>query len=243
MNLPFTTEQFLEVFKKYNTFFYPLQIVFVLLAIYTVILTFSETRNSGKIIFIILAALWFWMGIAYHVVFFSAINKAAYLFGALFCMEGIFLLLYALNTKTTFSFNRNPYKTTAMLLLIYALIIYPVTGYLYGHRYPYAPTFGLPCPTTIFTFGILLFSKTRLPFYAILIPVIWTVIGFSAAALLHMYEDSALLTAGVLFVALNSVKLKQPATAVAKLRHLAVPSKRYKHTLYESNTKNNGYSN
>ncbi|WP_262711009.1 hypothetical protein [Ilyomonas limi] len=38
MELPFTSEEFVEVFRKYNTTFYPLQILFVLLAIYTLMI-------------------------------------------------------------------------------------------------------------------------------------------------------------------------------------------------------------
>ena len=49
-----------------------------------------------------MAALWIWMGVAYHMLFFSQINKAAYLFGALFILEGILLLNYALRKRLNF---------------------------------------------------------------------------------------------------------------------------------------------
>jgi len=67
----------------------------------------------------------------------------------------------------------------------------------------------------------MLLSKNRLPFYIILIPVIWSVIGFSAAYILNIYEDSALLISGVLIIILNFVKPKKFTTGNAMPKHLA----------------------
>ena len=85
-------------------------------------------------------------------------------------------------------------------------MIYPLIGQYSGHAYPYAPTFGLPCPTTIFTLGVLLLLPYRLPWYIAIIPILWSVIGFSAAFMLGVVEDTALILAGILFVVLNSRK-------------------------------------
>src|SRR6476620_11747338 len=120
MELPFTSEQFLEVFRKYNTTFYPLQVVFLLLAIFTFLLALKPGKISGTLVLTIMAALWGWMGFVYHILFFSQINKAAFLFGILFILEGILLLNYALKEAVEFSFRKNPYRITSILLLIYA---------------------------------------------------------------------------------------------------------------------------
>jgi len=72
-----------------------------------------------------------------------------------------------------------------------------VLGYNLGHVYPYSPTFGLPCPTTIFTFGILLFTNEKMPVHLLIIPLLWSVIGFTAAINLIIYEDTGLLIAGL----------------------------------------------
>ncbi|MCU0579417.1 MAG: DUF6064 family protein, partial [Desulfobacterota bacterium] len=58
-------------------------------------------------------------------------------------------------------------------------------------------TFGVPCPTTIFTFGILLFTSGRLPKTVLAIPFIWSIIGFTAALTLGILEDIGLLVAGL----------------------------------------------
>jgi hypothetical protein len=85
-----------------------------------------------------------------------------------------------------------------MILILFSLIIYPLLGYLLGHIYPSSPTFGLPCPTTIFTFGMLLLNQKKCPIWILIIPLIWSIIGFTAVFQFRVLEDSGLLIAGLL---------------------------------------------
>jgi Family of unknown function (DUF6064) len=57
------------------------------------------------------------------------------------------------------------------------------------------PTFGLPCPTTIFTAGLLLLAAPHSRTLAI-VPIVWSVVGGSAAFLLGVSADYALPVAG-----------------------------------------------
>jgi Family of unknown function (DUF6064) len=212
MKLPFDSRQFLEVFKNYNHSIWPLQLVFLLSAIISVYLVIWKPMITGKIIPFILALLWIWMGVVYHLLFFSKINEAANIFGLLFIVQGILFLRYGL-TSQRFELKKDIYGITGSVLIIYALILYPLIGYYGGHQYPYSPTFGLPCPTTIFTFGMLVLSKQRVPFYMLIIPVIWALIGFSAVVKLGIYEDSGLLISAVLFTVVNLFKHKTLAHA------------------------------
>jgi hypothetical protein len=77
------------------------------------------------------------------------------------------------------------------------MLIYPILGQLLGHLYPRCPTFGVPCPTTIFTFGMLLWTIGKVPKYVLIIPLLWSIIGFSAAINLGIKEDIGLLIAGL----------------------------------------------
>ena len=197
MKLPFTLEQFLDVFRQYNISIWPVQVLLIVLAIVATYFSIFRKSYSDKIIVSVLAFLWLWMGIVYHLIYFSSINKAATLFGCLFVIQGLLLFYFGvIKDKLKFQFSLNRYGITGMALTMFALIVYPVLGYWLGHVYPSSPTFGLPCPTTIFTFGILLFSSSRIPFIVIIIPAIWSIIGFSAAVSLGMKEDTGLLIAG-----------------------------------------------
>ncbi|WP_339379209.1 DUF6064 family protein [aff. Roholtiella sp. LEGE 12411] len=41
--------------------------------------------------------------------------------------------------------------------------IYPLIGYSLERTFPSLPTFGIPCPTTIFTFGLLFWTNKKFP--------------------------------------------------------------------------------
>jgi len=163
--------------------------------------------KSDKIVALILSLFWLWMGIVYHLIFFTTINKAAYIFGAIFIIQGI-LFLFAGIFKNEFSFEFHPdkYGISGILLIVYALIIYPVLGYFLGHIYPSSPTFGLPCPTTIFTFGVLLLSDKKIPTYILAIPLIWSIIGFTAAFKFGVVEDTGLIIAALYTLAMLLIR-------------------------------------
>jgi len=84
-----------------------------------------------------------------------------------------------------------------VVLILYGMVLYPVLGYFLGHAYPASPTFGAPCPTTIFTFGLLLWTKGRVKWFLLVLPLIWSLIGFGAAVKLGIREDIGLLVAGL----------------------------------------------
>ncbi len=198
VSLPFTTSQFLAVFARYNLSVYPAQILLMLGAVITIILTIVPIKRGGSIIFGILGLLWLWMGGVYHCLYFSAINPLAYLFGALFILEAA-ILLYAgvAHGAGGFAWRRDGFSVAGLVCILYSLAVYPVIGTIAGHPYPELPTFGLPCPTTIFTFGILLLADRRVPWYLLVIPFVWACIGFFAALSLGITEDYGLLVAGV----------------------------------------------
>ena len=198
MKLPFSVEQFLQIFENYNLAVWPLQIMLNILALFAIGIVIRKQKFADKTISGILSFFWLWIGIVYHLLYFSAINKAAYGFGMLFIIQGvIFFISGVLQSKLSFSCQTNKYGMIGSLFLLYALIIYPIVGYRLGHQYPRSPTFGLPCPTTIFTFGLLLWTNKSIPKYILVIPLIWSVVGFGAALSLGIREDFGLLVAGV----------------------------------------------
>lgn len=197
--IPFTVDQFLNVFAQYNVAVWPAQIFFYAIGIVAICLGLSRKKASNRSISVILSLFWIWMGLAYHWWFFSAINGAALIFAALFVLEGIVLFIGGvLKDQLKFRFSLDLYGIVGSVFLVYALIVYPAFAYWLGHKYPAAPTFGLPCPTTIFTFGMLLWTSRRVPFYVLAIPLAWSFLGFWAAISLGMTEDFGLLAVGLI---------------------------------------------
>jgi len=211
MKPPFTKEEFLQVFANYNTSVRPLQIIILQLALLVIYFAIKKKSKSDQFISASLAFFWLWMGIVYHIIYFSKINKAAYLFGIFFIIQGLLFFYYGvMRNSISFTYRKDVWGITGSILIIYSIIIYPLIGYFLGHMYPKLPTFGLPCPTTIFTFGILLWSAKRVPLPVLIIPLLWSVIGFSAVVYFGMYEDIGLIVSGIistllLFYRRNSV--------------------------------------
>ena len=180
-----------------------MQIILVALALASMLFAQKGSNHSSRIVAGILAILWLWMGVVYHWLFFSSINGAAIIFGAIFVLQAVLFLSAGVSgDELSFRFRPDLSGATGILLMIYALVIYPVLGFVFGHKYPHSPTFGLPCPTVIFTFGLLLWTNKRVPLYILLIPFAWSLLGFSAAFLFGMFEDVGLVIAGFMAVSL-----------------------------------------
>lgn len=220
MQLPFTLEQFLGVFAAYNRAIAPIQLLAYGLGMAAVLLLFSRRAVAHRVITAILALLWLWTGIIYHGLHFSSVNPVAYLFGALFVVEGLLLLYLGVGRRAlVFHLRRDAQGILALLLFAYAMVIYPVLNVWFGHAYPAMPVFGVtPCPTTIYTLGFLLVLERSGPgprcaaTGVLIIPLLWSMVGTSAAFALGMVEDSGLLVAGI--IAAATVMLRRRSRAV-----------------------------
>jgi len=120
------------------------------------------------------------------------------LFGLVFVLEATLIAWFGVARQSLrFDVRANVATSLGYALIVYALVAYPMIGYALGHRYPSAPTFGVPCPTTIFTFGLMLLCPPPRPRSLIIIPAAWAVLGVSAATRLGMWEDYGLVLAAI----------------------------------------------
>lgn len=199
MILPFTVDQFFDVFSAYNIAIWPAHILAYLLGILATISAFRGKRLSGRFVSVILALFWIWIGVFYHIGHFSAINPIAIGFGGAFIFQGLlFFLVGTIGGKITFRFSVNPGSILGVCFVLYALAGYSLLGRVFGHAYPSAPMFGVaPCPTTIFTFGILLWASAPVPVYLLIIAFLWSIVGMGAAMSLQVPQDYGLVIAGV----------------------------------------------
>lgn len=207
MRLPFSVEQFFAVFVQYNTAVWPAQVGLLALGLIAVVFVLRPRASSGPIVSAILALLWAWLGVVYHMGFFRPINPLATAFAILSLLGALgFVWWGVVRPQLQFARPATWRAWTGSTLLIYALLVYPALSWMAGHHYPALPTFGLPCPTTIFTFGVLAFLARPYPWQIFVVPVLWSLIGGQAAFLLSVPQDIGLLVAGVLGVilALNS---------------------------------------
>lgn len=134
--------------------------------------------------------MWIWIGLAYHFAFFTEINKAAYLFGGLFVLQGLFFLFETFSgKKLEFDFIGKSMDYVAYFFLIFGIVIYPILLFFSENSLATTITLGLPCPSTILTFGFLMLTSTKLSKYLLIIPTLWTLAGTSAAINFGVYPD------------------------------------------------------
>ncbi|TCM78082.1 DUF6064 family protein [Rhodovulum steppense] len=202
--MPFAIDEFLAVFAAYNAAIWPFQIVAYGLGLVVAFALVAQSHALMRLGFAGLAVLWAVNGIGYHMIFFAPINPVAPVFAASFVLQAVLLLASAIQPGDLRLRRRWGFRFVAGLMtIVYALAIYPVLGLWAGHGLMAGPMFGVaPCPTTIFTIGILMIAHGRWVVWLSTIPILWSLIGLSAAVQLGIPEDLGMPIAGALLAAL-----------------------------------------
>jgi hypothetical protein len=214
MVLPFSSEQFYEVFRTYNEAVWPAQVFLLGMAAVALGCVLRPRPWSGALIAGVLSLLWAWLALAYHLAFFARINPLAYVFSGVSLAGALtFFWQGVIRRRLRFAWQRGALPYAGLALAVFALAAYPLWSWYAGHAYPYMPTFGLPCPTTLFTVGMLAFGVPSCPRSALVVPVLWCFIGGQAAFLLGVPQDYALFAAGGLGLAMLARRRPAPAQA------------------------------
>jgi hypothetical protein len=200
MHLPFTQVEFLNLFARFNVTFWPV-LVILWVASAAAAVSLARGRASGRAVVLLLAVHWLWSGLAFHAWFFTRINPRADLFASMFVVQGLLFVWASGQKRLHVDWEASLRQLTGLAFLGLALA-YPLLVLLSGHRLPAAPAFGVPCPTALFTVGVLLCSTTVVPRILLIVPLIWSVIGGSAAIVLGMTPDLLLLVGAVTLIPL-----------------------------------------
>lgn len=215
MTVPFTIAQFLGVFAAYNAAIWPLQIITLGLGLVVVAALWRKWPIAARLVPAILAFMWAENGVGYHALFFATINPAAPLFAAFFMAQAILFAASAMSpTGLRFETGRQWRTALGETFVVYVIAIYPVIGIWAGHGMMKGPILGVaPCPTTIFTLGLLLMARGIWVVWLGIIPFLWSLIGIAAAWQLGIPEDIALPVAGIVLViacALDAFRCDRP---------------------------------
>ena len=195
--MPFTANEFFDVFAAYNRAVWPVVSILWLLTTLVCGRLVLGASIPAPLLRLLLAAHWLWAGLVYHAWFFAAINPAASLFAALFVAQAI--LFFAVKTPAPEAVVAGSTRRVVSSLLIVYSLIYPAVVWAEGFAYPRMPTFGVPCPTVLLTIGVLLAASRSSVVFSV-IPVGWSVIAGTAAWLFGVHADFVLPAAGGLLV-------------------------------------------
>jgi hypothetical protein len=218
MGLPFTPEQFFGIFAEYNQRFWLVVVALWGATIVALVLAWRHPDRWSSPLAFFVGGLWLWNAVAYHAWLFTRINPAAWLFAALFAVEGALLFGAGNRRSLRFLSSSGASQIIGLALAAYSLA-YPLLTNAFGHSYPAAPTYGLPCPTVLLTLGLLLTVPGGVPPTLALIPIAWGFVGGSAAIFLNVRTDYVLLAAGVLLLVIVILQTIRRRWTARELRH------------------------
>jgi hypothetical protein len=203
LQLPFTHEQFLDAFAAFNTTWWLANLALWLLTTVAVI-ALARSQAPPRPLFLLLALHWAWSGAAYHLGYFAPVNPMARLFGVAFLLQAALFVGAALRREVpSMHWGPTPRQRLSLGFALYSLA-YPLLIVATGFRWPRMPVAGVPCPTTLFTVAILLAVEPGRYRALVIVPVLWALVGSSAAIALGVVPDLALLP-GALCLAAHAI--------------------------------------
>jgi hypothetical protein len=169
--LSFSLEEFLLVLESYNLGIWPLQILAYVLILLVLFISLKPTKYYSKIVLAALSFFWLFTGIVFCFIYWAPTHIFGYIFGICCTVQGLLFLYSIIKSDITIDPQDKSYKIIGILFVFYAIIGYQVFGYYLGHIYPKFFAVGLvPCPTTIFTFGLFVIINTKIPIKYVAIP-------------------------------------------------------------------------
>lgn len=180
------------------------------LGLIAILMVFIRTKHSSRFISAILAFFYGWIGIQFYMVYFKEFMPFPFVFGILFVVQSlIFIFEGTIRNRISFQFKADLYGLMGALLVFYGIFGYQALEYLLGRGYPEILSFGMfPCPTVIFSLGILLWTGKKFPAYILVYPLIHAFSGYIPAFIIGIIEDIVLIISGLLVLFLLSYRDK-----------------------------------
>lgn len=216
--LMFAPRTYYRLFELYNAEVWPLQLVTLALGAVVVGLVWRDTRASGPIVCMILAAVWLFVAWAYHWRRFAVINWGAEYYAVGFALQALLLIAFGALDRIRFPRRSGVPDTIASVLLAVGLL-YSLIALLAGRTLSQSEVFGIaPDPTAIATLGALLLASGRARWMPMVLPILWCAI--SAATLWTMDSVEALIPAAMI-IAVFAAEWRSHRHAAASNREKA----------------------
>ncbi len=205
----------MATFTAYNEAIWPVQVALLALALALVTVALRGGRFSGQVVYAGLSVLWVWSGGVFWLAFYArSASPMGYVVGAAFLVQAVLFARAALVQRgSVVALRADGSGLAGATLLAYALLVYPLLASALGQHYPAQPTFGAPCPLTIFTFGMLLLATGRVPGHLLAIPFVWALMGIVPVVRAGMLEDIGLIAAGLVALPLLLAHNRRLASA------------------------------
>lgn len=167
--LMFSPATYWRLIELYHREVWPAQLIAFAAGLFALGLAASRRAGAGRVLAVLLAAIWLWVGWAFHWQRYANINWAAQYFAVAFAIQAVLLLgLGALSGN-----GHAPIagvvgrgvrvRNLGWVLVVSGMLLYPLAGLLAGRPWTRIELFGLtPEPTALASLGLLLASAQPL---------------------------------------------------------------------------------
>jgi len=206
--LLFSARVYYRMLELHNAAWWPLHGVAFGLGVCLLAIAIRPAARRVRLGFGLLAGIWVFVGWAFFMERYAAINWAAVYVAPVFFLQSIVLAVLALRPQSPVTWSEDgklswSAKLAAVALLV-AIIGYPLIALFAERSWMSAEVFALtPDPTVIATLSFLVFARGWLAIVAAIIPVLW--VAITALTLVAMGSREAAiapLLAGVCIAAL-----------------------------------------
>lgn len=195
--LMFTPATYYRLFELHNAALWPTQLLAVALGLAILALARGSGVSSARAAMLLLALFWPWVGWAFHLRRFAAINLAAPWFAAAFALQGLLLLGFGLRSGRDPDRPHERRDPVGLGVMAFALLLEPLIGPGLGRSLAGIELAGMaPDPTAILTLGLLLAVRGPWPLW--LIPILWGLV--TGATLWAMGQRDAFVVPAVALV-------------------------------------------
>jgi hypothetical protein len=195
----------------YNEAVFPMQIIMLAVALVLSCFLFAKPGPKiGKLMKAYLSFAFFWNGMVFFMIFGKEL-PGKFLGIPLFVLLGILMAWDIHTNKIQLKFPGTTWQKYLLVLLILCSFFYPLIGYVFGHYYPKACTFGvMPCPTTVFALALLAASIPKVDKKIYILLLLWALpaVGKCLGAM-DLYEDCVLFWTGVYALILLIINWKK----------------------------------
>ncbi len=191
--LSFDAESLSALYAQMNVALWPLQLVALAGALAMLWLAVVQRQRGVRVTGALLVAAWLCCGLVFHLDYFAGLSFTAPVYGGLFLAQAAVLAWsVVLHGGAAFGPPSGVAGWTGVAAIAYALVFLPLIA-VFGEGLATARVFALaPGPTAVFTLGILLMSRSRVPLLPLCLPLAWTLIAGATAWALWIPEDLAL---------------------------------------------------
>jgi hypothetical protein len=184
--LMFSPRAYWRLVELYNRELWPLHLVG--LAVGSALLWLAALRRPGasRVAAAALAAVWVWVGWAFHWERYATINWAATWFAVAFWVQAALLLFLGVAHRGGRRRQPGPWMRGAGWALAAAgLIVYPLAGVLAGRPWSQAEVFAvMPEPTALASAGFVLAGRLPHSGWLCIVPVLSLMVGVATMRLL-----------------------------------------------------------